>query len=223
MATSMNGWPTDPPTTRITVNGKTATVRKGGGVAKLLQWFAVMYNETVEPLITFNGYRSASLNKTSGSVFDNSNHRSATATDKNGFKYPYEATQPRGTWRNTMPTDKQAAVRKILAQCPEIRWGADFPIGFRDLMHYEIRTGVTAAQIKRRLNTLGVGKYEVVKKTAGCKKGVRTYTTRKLGKKHRARTRAIGKNIKIIAIIGKWGLTKKGDWVRMPKLKKVTK
>ncbi len=210
MATSMNRWPVDPKTRKITVNGRTATVRKGP-TAKLLRYHAHAWHRTVEPVTTFNGYRSAQLNATTGTPHDNSNHRSATATDINGYRYPYEYTH-RSTYRNPMTPAQIAAVRAILRKIPELRWGADFNAPYRDPMHTEIRTGVTKAQLKRRVRALGIGKRTL-------SRNAWLFTRPGGGRKYRTRRLCNGRTVQIVYIEGKWAMTAKGDWIRTNRLK----
>lgn len=206
---SMNGWPMDPVTRSAKVNGRAATVRKGP-VRKLFLHFGWAYHRKVEAITTFNGYRSASLNNISGSVFSTSNHRSATAVDINGFKYPYEATRPVG-WYNTMPAATQAKVRAILKQIPELGWGTDFNRPYRDPMHYEFRTGTTTAQLKKRVKSLGLGKRKLKKKCAlYAKPDAKSKVTR---------NRKKGRFVRVVHVDGKWGMTKKGDWIKLGRLK----
>ncbi len=222
VATSMNGWRCDPLLTRITAAGKAAWVRRGP-VAKLFRWLGIAYALEVEPMASFNGYRSALLNSTTGTPIKNSNHRSATAIDINGGKYPYEYTR-RATWRDPVPAAIRAKIRKLLVRAPEIRWGADFNSPYRDPMHYEIRTGVSLAQIRKRLDMLGVGKWQVTKPTG---KANRTcaYKTRATGKPNISRRLRIGKKVHVVYVdpSGRWAMTKRGDWIKTSKLKKVKK
>lgn len=65
-----------------------------------------------------------------------------------------------------------------------------------------------------------VGWHHVTAKTKGAK-GARCYKTPALGKpKNITRVRPLGSNIKIVIVVGPWGLTKRGDWIRMAKLTK---
>ncbi|GAA2237790.1 hypothetical protein GCM10010401_07500 [Rarobacter faecitabidus] len=219
MAVSMNGWKVDPLITRITAAGKAAWVRRGD-VARLIRWLGIAYALEVEPLLSFNGWRSAALNASTGTPVQNSNHRSATAIDINGGKYPYEYTH-RPSWKDPVPAAIKAKIRKVLVRVPEIGWGADFASPYRDPMHYEIRNGVSAAKIKARLDVLGVGWWHVHQATTGNAKAC-LYKTRETGKANITRRRGIGRNLYIVYVTPDrvWAMTKKGDWIKTSKLTK---
>lgn len=149
MTVTQNGFNVDPPRRIIRAGRCTASVR-AGDVADVLEYAMRQYDERVERLATLNGYRSAAGNASTGTPVANSNHRSATAVDANGARYPYEYTVEKrgGTYRNAMPDDKVKTVRRILAELDGvIRWGRDFIVGYRDEMHYEVAPGVTLARI----------------------------------------------------------------------------
>ncbi|SNS41753.1 D-alanyl-D-alanine carboxypeptidase [Micrococcales bacterium KH10] len=206
MTTTMNGYSTDPPTTTITVNGKTATVRKGD-VALIFLALGWLYHHRVEPVVTFNGYRSASTNTASGSVFSTSNHRSATAVDINGYKWPYQATH-RNTYKPMPAALAKKVRRKVLKKLPCVRWGQDFPAPYGDPMHFEI-TGNTATTA----NKLRGGKYKV-------KRATWLHDGPKGGTKNRTRKLRKGTRVTVVLNLGKWALTAKGDWIRMKRVKK---
>lgn len=173
MAVSQNGFNVDPPRRTITAGKCSASVR-AGDVADVLEYHARQYDARVEPLVTLNGYRSAAGNASTGTPVSNSNHRSATAVDANGARYPYEyaVRQRGGTYRNAMPDAKVAIVRAILAELDGVlRWGRDFASPYRDEMHYEVAPGVTLARIApiarlaRQANAVKPGIYHTRRST----------------------------------------------------------
>lgn len=101
-----------------------------GDSATVLQEVARRFNATVEPLTTFFGWRSLATNTASGGIPD-SNHMSGTAIDLNGGKHPRYRT-------GTFSGDQVAAIRKILADLPGVKWGGDYPVSEIDQMHFEI-------------------------------------------------------------------------------------
>lgn len=120
-----------------TCNGRSTRLVSGAGGA-LLEWVARELHRRVEPCVTFYGYRSHSLNVQSGGI-ETSNHRSATAFDYNGFRHPYERAKRSG-WSSGFSQAQHREVRAILAECGGlVKWGQDFPIGWRDPMHFELR------------------------------------------------------------------------------------
>lgn len=169
MASSKNGWRVEPPrTAKIRAkNGDTADVRTGSRdgdkVNELFQDFINEYHRRVEAVRTVSGYRTASANAGTGTPVNNSNHRSATAIDINGFMYPYEYTHRNG-YRQKFTGNKLKIVRALIKYRYSgiIRWGHDFDTPYRDEMHYEIAPGVTNAKLAavlkrvRKLNKRGM-------------------------------------------------------------------
>lgn len=149
---SNNGWPNDPQVITVKSGNDTAEVR-AGDVAVILKHLGDSFHKYVEPVVTFNGYRSRALNTASGGI-ETSNHRSATAVDINGYEHPYEATQPAsnkyGNFKHGF-TDKQVlAIRNILHFFEGVlEWGQDFNYGYRDPMHFEINVGPTNPAVAR--------------------------------------------------------------------------
>lgn len=151
MAVSQNGYPVDVPTEVIRAGKDTADVR-AGVIADIFRYLGEQYHRRVEPVTTFNGYRSAQGNANTGTPVSNSNHRSATAVDINGAKYPYEyaVRQRGGVYRDNFSAANAKEIREILAELGGlVRWGRDFRSPYRDPMHYEIAPGVTAAQVNQ--------------------------------------------------------------------------
>jgi hypothetical protein len=150
--TSYNGWERIPTRdtgllTQITVAGKSAWVRKEP-VSTVLNYVAWQFHERVEAVLTFSGHRTDDENNASNG-HRSSNHMSGTAIDLNGFKHPYK--QPHGF--------SVEQVREIDTICAEtsatVYWGGYFGGGLTDGMHFEIRTGVTAAELASVAATLG--------------------------------------------------------------------
>lgn len=90
------------------------------------------YNAEVESITRAHSWGWADRAIRGSSVV--SNHASGTAIDLNAPKHPLGAS---GTF-----TSKQVrAIRAILKDFPEVRWGGDYT-GRKDEMHFEIRKGV---------------------------------------------------------------------------------
>lgn len=171
--TSQNGFSVDPPRRTIRAGGRTASVR-AGDAADILEYVARQFHALVEPLATLNGYRSAAGNAATGTPVDNSNHRSGTAIDVNGARYPYEwsVIKRGGTYRYAMDAAKAKIVRAILEELnATVRWGRDFNPPYRDEMHFEIAPGVTLAQLApiaklaRKANAVAAGTWHTTRKT----------------------------------------------------------
>ena len=156
---SNNGWPNDPyDRVVIRCGGDTAEVR-GGDVAVLLKHLGDAFHKYVEPVVTFNGYRSKALNDASGGI-ETSNHRSATAVDINGYEHRYEATLPASqkysNYRSGFTPGQVVGIRNILNFFEgTIKWGEDFSYGWRDPMHFEIQGNPTqVARIANKIRAL---------------------------------------------------------------------
>ncbi len=135
-STSDNGWTLDPALWTSTVGADSCSVR-AGDAGHLLDWFAQQFHDRVEPVVTYNGYRSTAFNKQIGG-YARSNHVSATAIDINGARHPYEFHNPKG-WIDGFTAAQRKEIRKILAEADGvIKWGVDFAKGYRDAMHFEI-------------------------------------------------------------------------------------
>ena len=149
VVTTLNGWSDveKSRTTRIYVgrdkNG--CTVRKGTEAA--FAWLMQQIHERVEPVDVANGHRTRAENDFYKGA-RNSNHISGTAVDLNGGRHPYEAHQ-KGAWTSGFTAAQTAEIRKILAEAGGLfAWGADFPRGKRDAMHFELAKGTTMADVQ---------------------------------------------------------------------------
>ncbi len=80
-----------------------------------------------------------------------SNHSSGTAVDLNWTRWPQ--------LRKRMSKKERAASEAIAADLEEvIRWGGNYRPARVDEMHWEIKPGVTAAEIKKFLKARGIKK-----------------------------------------------------------------
>lgn len=148
--TTMNGWPDAKASdvTRVVVGDDVdgCTVLKGD-VATVLTEFMRRFHERVEPITTANGWRSRAFNTQVGGA-SGSNHISGTAVDLNGARHPYEAHQPGRAWSSGFTAAQTAELRRLLVEfAGVIRWGADFPRGKRDSMHFEIAVPPASGQV----------------------------------------------------------------------------
>lgn len=129
MAVTMNGY------TRIdNLDSRLVLVRGtrllGGPAATILAEVARRFEAEVEPITTFNGWRSAALNAASGGI-RNSNHLSGTAADVNGGKHPRYR-------HGTFTPAQTAAIRRIVADLGgAVRWGGEWGSDV-DEMHFEL-------------------------------------------------------------------------------------
>ena len=85
-----------------------------------------------------------------------SNHASGTAIDLNWSKYPM--------FKRRMKKAERAAAEAIAADLASvIRWGGNYSATRVDEMHWEIKPGVTAADIAKFLKERGIDKNGKVK------------------------------------------------------------
>lgn len=153
---SNNGWPNDPALEEVGVPGvKDTGPAHAGVVADLFRLFIADFHATVERLVTINGFRSYALNKQSGGI-ETSNHRSGTAFDLNGYKHPYEPSAAK-PYNDGFTDEQTAQIRRLLAKYGgTIKWGMDFPRGYRDAMHFEIRGNAGAVEaVANRISGVG--------------------------------------------------------------------
>ncbi|MBM7331425.1 hypothetical protein JS562_52110 [Agrobacterium sp. S2] len=117
-------------------------------MATVLAHVASQFHARVEPLVTLSGHRTEAENSLSGG-HEASNHMSATAVDLNVFEHPCE--QPRG-----FTAARVATIDQICAETSgTVYWGGYFGGGLKDGMYFEIKTGVTAAQVEAAASALG--------------------------------------------------------------------
>lgn len=168
MPKSENGWPviesqSDPKLTVIRIPG-TGTpgipLRVQKDCAPLLAYVASRVHAEVSNLKQGNkpgvqdegGYN---YRKIDGSAV-HSNHSSGTAIDLNWTKYPM--------FKRKMNKKERAAAEALAADLSEvIRWGGNYRPARVDEMHWEIKPGVSVADIKKFLKARGINNKGEVK------------------------------------------------------------
>ncbi|MFT4296537.1 MAG: peptidoglycan-binding protein [Micropruina sp.] len=141
MTTSQNGWPVQDTKAKLWPHPEVGPIL-GGPVWVVMAAFLRRYQAEIETI----GRSSGCYNRRriAGST-KWSNHASATAVDLNWNLHPAGAQHTGYSARQI--TDLTA----LLAEFPVLRWGGP---AFNDPMHYEIRPGVTRAQVKKLATTL---------------------------------------------------------------------
>lgn len=144
MPTSHNGWTViesyDSPKLR-TLPGITGKVLDGD-VWIVFRWLVEQYNARVEKVNPKDSW-GYSYRKIRGGSSSWSNHSSATAIDIDASKHPFLAS-------GTMTAKQAAACRAIVAESGGVlKW-----LEGHDEMHWEIRPGVTAAQVAAFARTI---------------------------------------------------------------------
>jgi hypothetical protein len=149
-----NGWSavTEAAVTRVYVAGDVnGCTFRSGDVATVFTWLFEQIDTRVEHVTMLNGWRSVAENTKDGGD-PGSNHLSGTAGDVNGFKHPYEHLLPvgqrYGNYHSGWTNSQIAEIRKILAEAGLFAWGLDYGSGWRDAMHFDLRSGTTAAQVR---------------------------------------------------------------------------
>lgn len=141
--TSHNGWTVvdnDSPRLR-TLPGITGKVL-AGDVWLVFRWLVEQYSVRVEPIKASDSW-GHNKRKIRGGSNAWSNHSSATAIDLNSSKHPFLAS-------GTMTRKQAAACRQIVAESGGVlKW-----LEGHDEMHWEIRPGVTPAQVKAFARTI---------------------------------------------------------------------
>jgi len=139
VATSENGWPLANESQLESLPWLPGNARLlAGPVAQVLGYVARTFAERIEAITSTSSYRSGAK---IGSSNTYSNHASGTAIDLNGGKHPQYT-------KDTFSPSQVQVIRTILANCSNVvRWGGDYPASIVDEMHFEIRPGVTAAQV----------------------------------------------------------------------------
>lgn len=155
MTTSLNGRPyPSPKLVTLPVPGTKRRLTVDAEVGPILVALAADYHRTVRPIdvgtVDDGGYADRDGRLTSGRK---SNHANGSAIDLN---WREEGAQGSNWGRKFFATAKaQNAVRKILRDyAPVIQWGGDWRA--KDYMHFEIKPGVTAAQIHALKDRLGI-------------------------------------------------------------------
>jgi hypothetical protein len=162
MATTNNGWTTDPPLTRVYVGGDAdGCTFRAGDVATLFAWFFGEMHRTIETITVLNGARTAAYNASIGGAAG-SNHVSGTAGDVNGSRHPYEyhlpPSQSGSNYKSGWSSAQQSAIRSLMASTGGlISWGLDYNVGYRDAMHFDITKGKTSTDVARFVASLGGG------------------------------------------------------------------
>ena len=136
MARSQNGWTVQNTTKGLWPHPQVGPIL-AGPVWVIFAAFLRRYAAEVEPI----GKSSGCYNrrKIAGSS-KWSNHASATAVDINWNRHPV------GGKYTGYTADQIVAVDDLLEDFPVLRWGGP---AFRDPMHFEIRPGVTHAQVEK--------------------------------------------------------------------------
>lgn len=150
-----NGWPIiQGRSTFTTPSGLVVTWIANDTLARLFSYVTYRWHCDIEPVTVAYGGRSVATNRANGGSSD-SNHLSCTAIDVNGAKHPYEAHQ-NGPWHPGFTPAGITRLRAILAECRVLQWGGDYPRGYRDAMHIQVRSDlahpgnrvITAAQLE---------------------------------------------------------------------------
>jgi len=137
MATSQNGWPHITKAPSYKLNHITGRVLPGD-VATVFQYLGDQFHARVEPINPAHSWGWADRKIVGGNSL--SNHASGTAVDFNAPAHPLGK-------KDTFSKPKQITIRAILAELSGIlTWGADW--SRPDDMHFEIKKGVTPAQVK---------------------------------------------------------------------------
>jgi len=172
MSRSNNGWPviesqSDRNLTVIRIPG-TGTpgipLRVQKDCAPILAYVAFRVHQEVSDLRLGNkpgvqdegGYNLRKVEGSSGY----SNHASGTAIDLNWSRFPM--------FKRRMTKKQRTAAQAIAEELKEvIRWGGDYSPSRVDEMHWEIKPGVTKAEVKAFIKAFGIRKDG----TLGSKKG----------------------------------------------------
>jgi len=144
MSTTLNGWPITDSTYRFWVKGDSNGCAVRPELVPAFEWLAEQLSQ-VEPLVSLNGWRSQADN-TYYHGHPRSDHMSGTAIDFNGAKHPYEANQ-KGAWTSGFSATQTKKIREILKYAGIFEWGADYPVGLRDAMHFGLKPGTTRTQV----------------------------------------------------------------------------
>lgn len=155
MAISLNGWPV-PPKKLVTkpVPGADRRLTLAADAAPLLLAVAADYHKTVKPIDqgTWDegGYNNRDAN---GAPGKKSNHASGTAIDLN---WSEEGAQGSAWGAKFFAQAKhRLAIQAMKNRYGKwVKWGGDWPAN--DYMHWEIKPGVSATDIKAACYKLGI-------------------------------------------------------------------
>jgi hypothetical protein len=155
MVTSLNGWPV-PPKKLVTkkVNGADRRLTLAADAAPLLLAVAADYNQSVKRIdvgkVDDGGYNDRDAN---GAPGKKSNHASGTAID---LDWSEEGAQGSNWGKKFFAQAKTkiaiTLMKKRYGQW--IQWGGDWRA--QDFMHWEIKPGVTAADVEAACLKLGI-------------------------------------------------------------------
>ena len=155
MTISLNGWPVPPKkTVTKTVPGTDRRLTIQSDVAPLLLALAADYHATVRPIDVGawdeGGFNNRDARLAAGKK---SNHASATAIDLN---WSEEGAMGSSWGKKFFARPLNAlAIRRIKNRYGSvIGWGGDWRA--QDFMHWEVKPGVTVAQVKALQKKLGI-------------------------------------------------------------------
>ena len=155
MAISLNGWVVPPKkTSTLSVPGTDRRLTIESNVAPLLVALAADYHATVRPIDVGpwdeGGFNNRDARLAAGKK---SNHASATAIDLN---WSEEGAMGSSWGKKFFARPKNAlAIRRIKNRYGSvIGWGGDWRA--QDFMHWEVKPGVTVAQVKALQKKLGI-------------------------------------------------------------------
>lgn len=155
MVKSLNGWQVPPPHLHtFTVPGTNRRLTLDRDAGPLLVALAADYHRTVKPIdvgtVDEGGYNNRDAN---GAPGRKSNHASGTAVDLNWSKEGAQASKTgRVFFANKEHRDAVNLIKRRYGSV--IQWGGDW--GAKDYMHWEIKPGVTRAQVQTLIKKLGI-------------------------------------------------------------------
>lgn len=155
MTTSLNGWPAPPSKLKVfKIPNCNRRLSLDSDAGRLLTALAADYHATVRPLdigpTDEGGYAFREANGAPGKI---SNHGSGTAIDLNWREEGAQGSKWGAAFFARLPNKK--AVAAIKARYGRwVQWGGDWRA--RDYMHWEIRPGVTRAEVLAACKELGI-------------------------------------------------------------------